>query len=156
MWFLSTHPLASTGACLCQGQLELARRYGTEDSPRVKCQNLLTRAKGWACLHELFSQQRCPSLSKCLEVCIITELLQCGNSQPFSSAFTGSCKLQFEFSAEPSEHKVLHQQLMLAPAADQRLHLQISKAQQTFISCAVYGCHLTSQVLTSKYIFASM
>lgn len=47
-----------------------------------------------------------------------------GNSEPFSSAFAGNCKLQFGFSAKPSEYKGLHQWLMFAPDADQRVHLQ--------------------------------
>lgn len=120
------------------------------------CWPELISAEGQACLHELLSLQRCPIFSKCLKACIIPELLEHGNSQAFSSAFAGSCKLQFGFSAKPSERKALHQWLMLVSAADQRVHLQATKAQKAFISYAVYRCHLASQTLTSKCILASV
>lgn len=48
-----------------------------------------------------------------LKACAILEPLEHGNSQLFSSAFTGNCELQFGLSAKPSEYKASHQRLML-------------------------------------------
>lgn len=159
-WAPPIHPLALTPACLPQAQLELASSCGTGGTLQGLnaeiCWPELISAEGRACLHELLSLQRCPIFSKCLKACVIPELLKHGNSQTFSSAFAGSCKLQFGFSAKPSERKASHQRLMLASAADQRVHLQATKAQKAFISYAVYRRHLASQTLTSKCILASV
>jgi len=91
-----------------------------------------------------------------LKACIIPELLKHGNSESFSSAFTGNCKLQFGFCAKPSGRKALRERLKLTPAADRRVYLQATKAQKAFVSHAVYGRHLASQALISKRILASV
>jgi len=44
MWAPSIHSLALARACLPWGQLELASRRGTEDSPRIKSINMQARA----------------------------------------------------------------------------------------------------------------
>lgn len=128
-WTASIYPLGLT-----QSQLELASRHDTGDSPRIKHRNLLARAyiswrlslPSWAVV-----SAEIPTFMKALKAHITPEH---GNSQPFSSAFAGNYKLQFGFSAKPSEYKALHQWLMFAPAADWRVHLQATGAQKAFIS----------------------